>query len=105
MFGHSEPKMKDVPIGLDAGGATAREFDTMGDGPGPGRPLLGSANPAVSLVHFSIGNDKMPKEVYHAYGTVKKACALVNAAEGRLAAVEGRCHRAGGRRDDRRPAR
>ena len=38
-----------------------------------------------SLLHFSIGNDKMPKEVYHAYGTVKKACALVNATEGRLA--------------------
>ena len=27
----------------------------------------------------------MPKEIYHAYGIVKKACALVNAAEGRLA--------------------
>ncbi len=26
----------------------------------------------------------MPKPVYHAYGIVKKACALVNAAEGRL---------------------
>ena len=37
-----------------------------------------------SLIHFSIGNDRMPKEVYHAYGYVKKACALVNQADGRL---------------------
>ncbi len=37
-----------------------------------------------SLVHFSIGNDRMPKELYHAYGYVKKAGAIVNAAEGLL---------------------
>jgi aspartate ammonia-lyase len=38
-----------------------------------------------SLVHFAIGDDRMPKRVYHAYGYVKKAAALVNAAAGRLA--------------------
>ena len=32
-----------------------------------------------SLVHFSIGDDRMPKAVYHAYGYVKKAAAIVNA--------------------------
>jgi fumarate hydratase class II len=37
-----------------------------------------------SLVHFSIGDDRMPKAVYHAYGYVKKAAALVNEASGRL---------------------
>ncbi|HVH82024.1 MAG TPA: class II fumarate hydratase, partial [Stellaceae bacterium] len=37
-----------------------------------------------SLVHFSIGDDRMPKRLYHAYGYVKKAAALVNAAAGRL---------------------
>ena len=37
-----------------------------------------------SLRHFSIGGDLMPKAVYHAYGYVKKACALVNAAAGQL---------------------
>ena len=42
------------------------------------------AQTARSLIHFSIGNDRMPKPVYHAYGVVKKACALVNQAEGRL---------------------
>jgi len=39
-----------------------------------------------SLQHFSIGDDRMPKAVYHAYGFVKKACALVNHAAGRLPA-------------------
>jgi fumarate hydratase class II len=37
-----------------------------------------------SLIHFSIGDDHMPKAVYHAYGYVKKAAALVNADAGRL---------------------
>ena len=37
-----------------------------------------------SLIHFSIGDDHMPKAVYHAYGYVKKAAALVNAAADRL---------------------
>jgi fumarate hydratase, class II len=31
-----------------------------------------------SLIHFCIGGDRMPKEVYHAYGYVKKAAANVN---------------------------
>jgi fumarate hydratase class II len=39
-----------------------------------------------SLHHFNIGKERMPREVYHAYGYVKKACALVNAAAGRLPA-------------------
>jgi len=37
-----------------------------------------------SLIHFSIGSDRMPKGVYHAYGYVKKASAIVNAQEGLL---------------------
>ncbi|MDN5871248.1 MAG: class II fumarate hydratase [Nitrococcus sp.] len=37
-----------------------------------------------SLQHFSIGDDRMPKAVYHAYGYVKKAAALVNAHADRL---------------------
>src|SRR6266404_5145370 len=43
-----------------------------------------------SLHHFSIGNDRMPKAVYHAYGYVKKACALVNEAAGRLPELKAR---------------
>jgi fumarate hydratase class II len=36
------------------------------------------------LIHFAIGDDRMPKAVYHAYGYVKKAAALVNQRAGRL---------------------
>jgi fumarate hydratase class II len=45
---------------------------------------LWGAQTQRSLIHFSIGNDHMPKAVYHAYGYVKKAAALVNAAAGKL---------------------
>jgi len=37
-----------------------------------------------SLIHFSIGDDRMPKRVYHAHGYVKKSAAVMNAAAGRL---------------------
>ena len=80
--GSDHPKMKDVPIGLDARG-TRREFDSMGDVEVPADKYYG-AQTARSLIHFSIGDDRMPKPVYHAYGVVKKACALVNQADGRL---------------------
>ena len=49
------------------------------------RPTYWGAQTQRSLVHFAIGDDRMPKRVYHAYGYVKKAAALVNAAAGRLA--------------------
>ena len=42
-----------------------------------------------SLQHFNIGHDRMPKEVYHAYGYVKKAAAIVNT-PGRAAARTGK---------------
>ncbi|MCW6511513.1 class II fumarate hydratase [Lichenifustis flavocetrariae] len=87
MLGHGakdHPTMKDVPIGLAAKG-TRKEFDSMGTVEVPADTYYG-AQTARSLVHFSIGDDRMPKAVYHAYGIVKKACALVNQAEGRLPA-------------------
>ena len=43
-----------------------------------------------SLLHFSIGDDRMPKRVYHAYGYVKKAAALTIGGEPVGALVEGR---------------
>jgi fumarate hydratase class II len=76
------PMMKEVPIGLSAGGSR-REFDSMGEVDVPADRYWG-AQTQRSLQHFSIGHDRMPKEVYHAYGVVKKACALVNEAAGRL---------------------
>jgi len=72
----------DVPIGLNASGQR-KETDSMGAIEVPANHYWG-AQTQRSLVHFSIGGDHMPKEVYHAYGYVKKAAALVNAAAGRL---------------------
>jgi len=53
------------------------EFDSMGQVEVPADRLWG-AQTQRSLLHFSIGNDRMPIEVYHAYGYVKKAAAIVN---------------------------
>ncbi|WP_237570978.1 class II fumarate hydratase [Mycolicibacterium lacusdiani] len=72
----------DVPIGIDATGMRV-ESDSMGTIDVPADRYWG-AQTQRSLIHFSIGNDKMPKEVYHAYGYVKKAAARVNARAGRL---------------------
>lgn len=78
------PTLRDVPIGLTATGQR-REFDSMGSVDVPADRYWG-AQTQRSLQHFSIGGDRMPKAVYHAYGYVKKACALVNHAAGRLPA-------------------
>jgi fumarate hydratase class II len=59
------------------------EFDSMGQVKVPSERLWG-AQTQRSLIHFSIGNDRMPIEVYRAYGYVKKAAALVNERLGRL---------------------
>jgi fumarate hydratase, class II len=76
------PVLRDIPIGIDAQGQR-RESDSMGAVEVPADRYWG-AQTQRSLIHFSIGNDHMPKSVYHAYGYVKKAAALVNAAAGRL---------------------
>ncbi len=76
------PALLDLPIGLPATGLR-REFDSMGTIEVPADKYYG-AQTARSLVYFSIGDDRMPKAVYHAYGLVKKACALINQAGGRL---------------------
>jgi fumarate hydratase class II len=78
------PKILDLPIGLDATGMR-REFDSLGDVEVPADRYWG-AQTQRSLQHFNIGHDKMPKEVYHAYGYVKKAAAVVNGRAGRLSA-------------------
>jgi fumarate hydratase class II len=72
----------DLPIGIDAEGERT-ETDSMGSVRVPAGRYWG-AQTQRSLIHFSIGNDRMPKEVSHAYGVVKKAAALVNQADGRL---------------------
>jgi fumarate hydratase class II len=71
-----------LPIGTGATG-TRVESDSMGPIDVPAEHYWG-AQTQRSLIHFSIGDDRMPKAVYHAYGYVKKAAALVNAGAGRL---------------------
>jgi fumarate hydratase class II len=81
------PKILDVPIGLDASG-TRSEFDSLGAVEVPANRYWG-AQTQRSLEHFNIGNDRMPKEVYHAYGYVKKAAATVNTRAGRMPGWKG----------------
>ncbi len=76
------PVILDVPIGLDATGMR-QEFDSLGTVDVPADHYWG-AQTQRSLQHFNIGHDRMPKEVYHAYGYVKKAVAMVNTKAGRL---------------------
>src|ERR1700685_1883685 len=83
MNDQAQPVLRDVPIGINAAGQR-HETDSMGGIEVPADRYWG-AQTQRSLVHFAIGNDRMPKSVYHAYGYVKKAAALVNAAPGRLA--------------------
>ena len=80
--GQGSPQILDLPIGLRATG-TRRETDSMGAIDVPADKYWG-AQTQRSLTHFSIGDDKMPKAVYHAYGSVKKAAAIVNGRAGRL---------------------
>jgi len=82
--GDGGPKILDVPIGLTATG-TRRETDSLGAIDVPADRYWG-AQTQRSLIHFSIGDDRMPKAVYHAYGHVKKAAAIVNGRAGRLPA-------------------
>jgi fumarate hydratase, class II len=80
----SAPRVRAIPVGLTATG-TRTETDSMGAIEVPADRYWG-AQTQRSLIHFSIGNDRMPKAVYHAYGYVKKAAATVNGRGGRLPA-------------------
>src|ERR1700758_2092434 len=82
-----EPHVLDIAIGLDATGMR-REFDSLGEGEVSANRYWG-AQTQRSLQHFNIGDDRMPKEVYHAYGYVKKAAAMVTSRAGRLPAWKG----------------
>jgi len=81
------PEILDLPVGLDATG-TRQESDSLGAVQVPADRYWG-AQTQRSLRHFSIGQDRLPKEVYHAYGYVKKAAAIVNTRAGRLPGWQG----------------
>ena len=60
-----------------AAGPTRTETDSMGAIPVPADRYYG-AQTARSLIHFAIGDDRMPRAVIRAFGVLKKAAALVN---------------------------
>src|SRR6204780_5076126 len=62
---------------------TRTESDSMGKIEVPAGVYWG-AQTERSLLHFNIGCDTMPPELIHAFGTLKKACALVNQDLGKL---------------------
>jgi fumarate hydratase class II len=66
-----------------------RETDSMGAIDVPGDRYYG-AQTARSLIHFSIGDDVMPRELIRAFGILKKACAQVNQELGKLPADKAR---------------
>jgi len=65
--------------------ATRTETDSMGALEVPADRYWG-AQTERSLHHFAIGHDRMPAEVVHALGLLKRACAAENASAGRLPA-------------------
>ncbi|HZC22795.1 MAG TPA: class II fumarate hydratase, partial [Candidatus Binatia bacterium] len=64
---------------------TRMESDSMGKIEVPANVYWG-AQTQRSLLHFNIGRDTMPPELIRAFGTLKKACALVNQDLGKLPA-------------------
>jgi fumarate hydratase, class II len=64
-------------------GGTRKEKDSLGEIEVPANRYWG-AGTQRSLVHFSIGEDRMPLEVIRALALIKKAAALTNQELGRL---------------------
>ncbi|HEX7362975.1 MAG TPA: class II fumarate hydratase [Bryobacteraceae bacterium] len=62
---------------------TRMESDSMGQIAVPAERYWG-AQTQRSLIHFDIGEDRMPPELIHAFGVLKKAAALVNRDLGKL---------------------
>lgn len=59
------------------------ETDSLGEVDVPADKLWG-AQTERSLLHFSIGEGLIPREMIHSYVTLKKAAAIANHAGGRL---------------------
>ena len=62
---------------------TRIEKDSMGEVEVPADKYYG-AQTMRSLHHFNIGGDKIPLEVIHAFGVLKKAAAITNCELGKL---------------------
>ena len=63
--------------------STRIETDSMGEIEVPSDRYYG-AQTARSLIHFDIGDERMPRELIRAMGILKKAAALVNAELGKM---------------------
>ena len=74
-----------MPASADHPSRTRAESDSMGQIEVPAHVYWG-AQTQRSLHHFNIGRDTMPPELVRAFGTLKKACALVNQDLGKLPA-------------------
>jgi fumarate hydratase class II len=74
-----------MAISAEPATRTRIESDSMGQIEVPSNVYWG-AQTQRSLLHFDIGRDTMPPELIHAFGVLKKACALVNQDLGKLAA-------------------
>lgn len=81
----SEPLL-DVPIGIDAVGWRT-DHDTLGPVDVPADRYWGPQTQR-SLRHFGIGTERMPIEVIHAYGHIKRAAARANGHAGLLPAAK-----------------
>src|SRR5712691_7302575 len=68
---------------------TRNETDSMGEIEVPADKYWG-AQTERSLIHFNIGDDRMPREMIRALGLLKKAAALVNQDLGKLPADKAR---------------
>jgi fumarate hydratase class II len=75
--------MSKEATGTTATGKTRIEKDSMGEIEVPADRYYG-AQTQRSLIHFNIGDDKMPREMIRALGILKKAAALVNQDLGKL---------------------
>jgi fumarate hydratase class II len=76
------PRTLDLPIGTGRIGMR-QESDSLGTIEVPAEHYWG-AQTQRSLQHFAIGDRHLPKAVYHAYGYIKKAAAIVNADQAKL---------------------
>jgi fumarate hydratase, class II len=74
-----------MPTSAEPASRTRLESDSMGQVEVPAHVYWG-AQTQRSLLHFNIGRDTMPPELIHAFGILKKACALVNHDLGKLSA-------------------
>ena len=97
MNAEMQPIARELAIGIAVAGSR-HETDLIGRIYVPADSYHG-AQTQCSFIQFSIGDDRMPKRVCHAYGYVKKSGVAGQRRRRSPAALEGRDHSASHRRD------